>query len=369
MILSLFVAFIVTPWASVRLLKQPNAHSDKEEIDPMDKSKVSFLDRLYISFAEMLLGKKMSAFYFGVISIILLLLSFSFIYFKAVKVKMLPFDNKNEFQVIIDYPPDTPLEKSVAWSKELSLKLLKEPEIKKIQIYGGESAPFSFSGMVKHTFLRNEEYMNDLQILLSDKGKRKESSHKIIEKLRPIIAEFGKEKNAVTKVLEIPPGPPVMSTMVAEVYGPTENDRRRVAKEILEIFASEKSVVDLDEWRKEKERISDENKEKKKQQKKEEELADDEDSNATENEEETKNVKKYFNPINRRHHMVLLAKSNKGLENLFRLVSRSFKDGFYRYPRIDRKMLKEYGEDIIATSACIGGVSGRQGGPMGGRAT
>jgi DNA polymerase III alpha subunit len=113
---------------------------------------------------------------------------------------------------------------------------------------------------------------------------------------------------------------------------------------------------DLDEWRKEKERISDENKEKKKQQKKEEELADDEDSNATENEEETKNVKKYFNPINRRHHMVLLAKSNKGLENLFRLVSRSFKDGFYRYPRIDRKMLKEYGEDIIATSACIGGV-------------
>ena len=250
MILSLFVAFIVTPWASVRLLKQPNAHSDKEEIDPMDKSKVSFLDRLYISFAEMLLGKKMSAFYFGVISIILLLLSFSFIYFKAVKVKMLPFDNKNEFQVIIDYPTDTPLEKSVAWSKELSQKLLKEPEIKKIQIYGGESAPFSFSGMVKHTFLRNEEYMNDLQILLSDKGKRKESSHKIIEKLRPIIAEFGKEKNAVTKVLEIPPGPPVMSTMVAEVYGPTENDRRRVAKEILEIFASEKSVVDLDySWR------------------------------------------------------------------------------------------------------------------------
>ena len=249
MILSLFVAFIVTPWASVRLLKESH-DSPKEENDPMDKSKVSFLDRLYISFAEMLLGTKKSAFVFGIISVILLLLSFSFIYFKAVKVKMLPFDNKNEFQVIIDYPTDTPLEKSVAMSKELSDRLLQEPEVKKIQIYGGESAPFSFSGMVKHTFLRNEEYMNDLQILLSDKGKRKESSHKIIEKLRPIIAEFGKEKNAVTKVLEIPPGPPVMSTMVAEVYGPTENDRRKVAKEILEIFASEKSVVDLDySWR------------------------------------------------------------------------------------------------------------------------
>jgi len=250
MILSLFVAFIVTPWASVRLLKESHGDSPKEENDPMDKSKVSFLDRLYISFAEMLLGTKKSAFVFGIVSVILLLLSFSFIYFKAVKVKMLPFDNKNEFQVIIDYPPETPLEKSVAMSKELSDRLLKEPEVKKIQIYGGESAPFSFSGMVKHTFLRNEEHMNDLQILLSDKGKRKESSHKIIEKLRPIIAEFGKEKNAVTKVLEIPPGPPVMSTMVAEVYGPTENDRRKVAKEILEIFASEKSVVDLDySWR------------------------------------------------------------------------------------------------------------------------
>ncbi len=224
MILSLFVAFIVTPWASVRLLKQTVTHHSEET------PKESFLDKLYISFSEMLLGTKKAAFLFGIISIILLLSSFSFIYFKWVKVKMLPFDNKNEFQITIDYPPDTPLEKSVEWSKELSAKLLQEKEVKKIQIYAGESAPFSFSGMVKHTFLRKEDYMNDLQILLSDKGKRKESSHKIIERLRPIIQEFGKEKNAITKVLEIPPGPPVMATMVAEVYGPTEEIRRQVAK-------------------------------------------------------------------------------------------------------------------------------------------
>ncbi|HNC01108.1 MAG TPA: efflux RND transporter permease subunit, partial [Leptospiraceae bacterium] len=249
MILSLFVAFIVTPWASVRLLKQTVTHHSEET------PKESFLDKLYISFSEMLLGTKKAAFLFGIISIILLLSSFSFIYFKWVKVKMLPFDNKNEFQITIDYPPDTPLEKSVEWSKELSAKLLQEKEVKKIQIYAGESAPFSFSGMVKHTFLRKEDYMNDLQILLSDKGKRKESSHKIIERLRPIIQEFGKEKNAITKVLEIPPGPPVMATMVAEVYGPTEEIRRQVAKEIYSIFEKEKSVVDLDySWRESKTR-------------------------------------------------------------------------------------------------------------------
>lgn len=250
MILSLFVAFMVTPWASVRLLKHTHV-SHKEESEESQ----SFLDRLYISFSEMLLGTKKAAILFGIISIILLLSSFSFIYFKWVKVKMLPFDNKNEFQVTIDYPPDTPLEKTVEWSKELSEKLLKEPEVKKIQIYAGESAPFSFSGMVKHTFLRKEDYMNDLQILLSDKGKRKESSHKIIERLRPIIADFGKEKKAITKVLEIPPGPPVMATMVAEIYGPSEKNRREVAKEIYSIFEKEKSVVDLDySWREGKQR-------------------------------------------------------------------------------------------------------------------
>ncbi|HNM03941.1 MAG TPA: efflux RND transporter permease subunit, partial [Leptospiraceae bacterium] len=230
MILSLFVAFIVTPWASVRLLKHSPKHSEENhesDADPLDKSKVSFLDRLYISFAEWLLSGTKSALIFGAVSIVLLLGSFGFIYFKAVKVKMLPFDNKNEFQIIIDYPSDTPLMKSVEMTKELAVQLSKHPEVKKIQIYGGEAAPFSFSGMVKHTFLRNREYMNDLQILLSDKDHRKESSHKIFESLRPVIAEFGKSKKAVTKVLEIPPGPPVMATMVAEVYGPSEEVRRK----------------------------------------------------------------------------------------------------------------------------------------------
>ncbi len=253
MILSLFVAFIVTPWASVRLLKHSPKHSEEEhqeEVNPLDKSKASFLDRLYISFSEWLLGGKKAALIFGIVSIALLLASFSFIYFKAVKVKMLPFDNKNEFQVIIDYPSDTALLKSVEMTKELALQIAKHPEVKKVQIYGGEAAPFSFSGMVKHTFLRNREYMNDLQILLSDKDHRKESSHKIIESLRPAIAEFGRRKKAVTKVLEIPPGPPVMATMVAEVYGPSEGERRRVAGEVFKIFQSEASVVDLDySWR------------------------------------------------------------------------------------------------------------------------
>jgi multidrug efflux pump subunit AcrB len=152
MILSLFVAFIVTPWASVRLLKHhhPNTESTEE-------IKLSLLDRLYVSFVNHMLTVKTSTFAFGLVSLLLLLSAGSLIYFKAVKVKMLPFDNKNEFQILIDYPTYTPRDKAIEMTKTLSDSLLKNQDIKKIQIFSGEAAPYSFSGMVKHTFLRNKE--------------------------------------------------------------------------------------------------------------------------------------------------------------------------------------------------------------------
>lgn len=243
MILSLFVAFIVTPWASVRLLKHNHSHSESEEDST---KKLSLLDRLYVSFVDTLLTKISATLIFGLVTILLLLGASSFIYFKAVKVKMLPFDNKNEFQILIDYPVHTSREKSITSTKELAEELLKNKEVKKIQIFTGDSAPFSFSGMVKHTFLRNKEYMNDLQIVLSEKGERKESSHQIIEQVRPVLDEFAKRTNSTTKILEIPPGPPVMATMVAEVYGPDRSTRDRIAKEVYEIFKNESSVCDLD---------------------------------------------------------------------------------------------------------------------------
>ncbi|MBL0956087.1 MAG: efflux RND transporter permease subunit [Leptospira sp.] len=241
MILSLIVAFVITPWASVRLLKESHTHSDKEV-----GHKVSKLDQLYIRFTNWLLGTKKNASLFGAITIGLLVVSMAFVAFKWVKVKMLPFDNKEEFQVLIDYEPKTTLTQSMSQSEGLAKTLLQNPNVEKIQIFGGEAAPFSFSGMVKHSFLRNLDSMNDLQIILKNKNDRKASSHEIIESLRGEIKSFGEKNNAVTKVLEIPPGPPVMATMVAEVYGPNVSERKKVAEEIYNIFKEEPSVVDLD---------------------------------------------------------------------------------------------------------------------------
>lgn len=241
MILSLFVAFIVTPWAAVKLLK---AHPhEKGEEHEHNKSK---LDELYEKVMETLLSSKKSSVFFGGFIIVLLLLASSLVAFKSVKVKMLPFDNKQEFQVLLDYPTSTSQMQAVEWSKELAQEILKNKEVEHVQIYAGEAAPFSFSGMVKHTFLRKEDYQNDLHIVLTNKDERKESSHDIIENLRPVIAHFSKEKSIVSKVLEIPPGPPVLATMIAEVYGPNQKIRDEVAHEVEKVFASEPSVVDLD---------------------------------------------------------------------------------------------------------------------------
>ncbi len=239
MILSLFVAFIVTPWAALHLLKH-----DEEPLENHEKE--GRLDRAYRFIVEVLLAKKSAALLFGLISIALLVGASSLVYFKYVKVKMLPFDNKNEFQVLIDYPATTSLTQSSAWSTELAETLAKDANVEYVQVYSGESAPYSFSGLVKHTFLRKSDSLSDLQIRLTEKGERKESSHEIIGKLREKIAAFGRAHQAVTKVLEIPPGPPVLATMVAEVYGPTELERKKVAREIEGVFAGQSSVVDLD---------------------------------------------------------------------------------------------------------------------------
>ncbi|MEK6623716.1 MAG: efflux RND transporter permease subunit, partial [Bdellovibrionota bacterium] len=162
MILSLFVAFIVTPWASVKLLR----HTVTSEEGGDDGPKYSKLDKLYLWLSDHLLTKKTWALAFTVVIVILFSVATSMFATKAVKVKMLPFDNKSEFQITLDYPIMTPLMTSNQWSRELASSLLRHPDVKKVQIFTGESAPFSFSGMVQHTFLRKSEYMSDLHVLL-----------------------------------------------------------------------------------------------------------------------------------------------------------------------------------------------------------
>ncbi|EQA35906.1 export membrane protein [Leptospira inadai serovar Lyme str. 10] len=239
MLLSLLVAFIVTPWASARFLK---SHS-KTEKKPVKDSK---LNLLYESFTAWLLNSRKNAILFGLSIIILLLASFSLVAFKFAKVKMLPFDDKEEFQVLIDYDPKTPLEKTTEYTRILANSLIENSNIQKIQIFVGDPAPFSFSGMVKHSFLRNKEWQADLHIVLKNKNERNKKSHDIIESLRPSITDFGKQSKAITKVLEIPPGPPVLATFVAEVYAPTEREREEVAFEIQKSLSMQKGVVDID---------------------------------------------------------------------------------------------------------------------------
>ena len=252
MILSLFVAFIVTPWASLKLLKV--AHPEKEdETKPHEPSR---LDKIYIWMTDHLLSRKTWALGFTAGVTLLFVAATSMFYFKSVKVKMLPFDNKSEFQVTVDYPVTSSLKLSSEWSNELARKILAHDDVKKVQVFSGEPAPFSFSGMVKHTFLRKQEYMSDLHVVLADKHERKKSGHDIINELRPIIKEFADGHGALTKILEIPPGPPVLATMVAEVYGKNLEERRRAGEEIRKIFAAEESVVDLDySWREQRQRL------------------------------------------------------------------------------------------------------------------
>jgi multidrug efflux pump subunit AcrB len=244
MIVSLFVAFIVTPWASARLLKHhKNAPSESQKAPVQPETA---LDRMYRRVMKKLLSAWRPSLFFLGLTGLLFAGAASLVYFRAVKVKMLPFDNKAEFQVLVDFPPATPMGRSLAMGEALAREILKHPEVRKVQLYSGDAAPFSFSGMVKHSFLRGSDEQLDLQVVLSDKGERKASSHDIITAIRPLVAQFGREHRAVTKVLEIPPGPPVLATMLAEIYGPDEQTRRQVAREVAEIFASEPSVVDLD---------------------------------------------------------------------------------------------------------------------------
>lgn len=241
MILSLFIAFIVTPWASVKLLKHDEDHGDSDE-----EHKVTKLDQIYIWITSHLLEKKSWALGFVGLTLLLFFGAISLVATKGVKVKMLPFDNKNEIQVNLDYPVMTSLKDSAEYSKELAQKLLKHEDVLAVQIFSGQAAPFSFSGMVKHTYLRNSDYMNDILVMFKDKSKRSKSSHDITNELRPLIVDFAKSKGAISKVLEVPPGPPVMATMVAELYGKDRETIGKAAHEIKKVYESEPSFVDID---------------------------------------------------------------------------------------------------------------------------
>ena len=251
MLFSLVIAFIVSPWAALRVFRREARLPDVEPAaDGPDASPETApetrLTRLYRKVVSTLLEKPAARWGFFAGIAILLAGAASLVALGAVKVKMLPFDNKSEFQVQLDLPAGTPREDALALGQQVARRLLTEPEVKDVEVHSGVAAPFNFVGMVRHSFLREAPEQVDLQVNLLPKGERDAQSHAIATRIRPKLEELTRPAGARLKVVEIPPGPPVLATLVAEVYGPTEAERGRIAREVLAAFRETRGVVDVD---------------------------------------------------------------------------------------------------------------------------
>ena len=254
MIFSVIIAFTVTPWASVRILARKSAAKTKASEDAdADHAQDDFFTRVYHRVMEPLLSSGLARFAFFAVTISLLLATCSMVYFGLVKVKMLPFDNKSEFQVILDMPEGSTLEQTSRVAMEMAEVIKADPTVVNYQIYAGAASPYNFNGLVRHYFMRQGPTVADIQVNLLPKQERSLQSHDIAVRVRPSIAAIAKKYGAAVAVAEVPPGPPVLQTLVAEIYGPTENDRVNFAKAVKDIFESTEGVVDVD-WYRETER-------------------------------------------------------------------------------------------------------------------
>jgi multidrug efflux pump subunit AcrB len=241
MLLSLAIAFIVTPWLA-RIWMREGHHAGggmADKIAPVfGKVFRPFLDDKSGSGNRKKLG-------LGVVALIALSVALPVI--GLVQLKMLPFDNKSEFQVIVDMPAGTPVEKTASVLHELGAVLAAVPEVTDYQAYAGTAAPINFNGLVRQYYLRSGGEVGDIQVNLVDKHLRAEKSHVIASRVRPALQEIGKRFGANVKVVEVPPGPPVLAPIVAEVYGPTDDGRRQVAKSVRAVFEKTNGVVDVDD--------------------------------------------------------------------------------------------------------------------------
>ncbi len=240
MLFSLIVAFVVSPWSAMRLLRH-YAERVTDEHEPE-----GWTTRLYRRIMNPLLESASRRWMFLGGIVVLLLLACSLVALKLVKVKMLPFDNKSEFQVIVDMPNGTPLEQTTRVAQELGEYLGKQPEVVNYQIYSGTSGPYNFNGLVRHYFLRRGANQADIQVNLLSRKERSAQSHDIAKRLRPGLVAIGDKYGARLKVAEVPPGPPVLQTLVAEVYGPDYQQQMELARQIKKVFETTPGVVDVD---------------------------------------------------------------------------------------------------------------------------
>ena len=252
---SLLIAFVVTPWASIRILRWGRKYSKLTEGSPSAKDlehhqasehPEDFFTKLYRSVMGPLLHHTGWRWLFLFVITALLLGSMATVGLGWVKVKMLPFDNKSEFQVILNMPEGSSLEQTAAVAREMAAAIRTEPEVTDYQVYAGVASPYNFNGLVRHYFMRRGANVADIQVNLVGKHERQAQSHDIAKRIRPAVTAIADRYKARVAIAEVPPGPPVLQTLVAEIYGPNEQARLKLAEAVKTIFKSTPGVVDVD---------------------------------------------------------------------------------------------------------------------------
>ena len=241
MLFSLLVAFVVSPWAALRLLGR---HLQGAKL--LEPETKNWRTRLYRRIMTPLIQSKRNRLLFFLGVAVLFLISVALVPLGLVRVKMLPFDNKSELQVIINMPDGTPLEQTARVTQALGDELARQPDILNYQTYTGTSGPYNFNGLVRHYYMRSQPNQADIQVNLLSAKQRSIQSHAIAKRLRPLLDAIGNEYGARIQVSEVPPGPPVVQTLVAEVYGPDLDGQTQVAQQLKSIFQHTPGVVDTD---------------------------------------------------------------------------------------------------------------------------
>ena len=245
MLISLFAAFAFTSYLAMRIRPSMAQLKKAEEAEHASNEK---LDRLFRKVIPRLLDSKVAGYGFLVGLVALFFAVMAMFYTTAVTVKMLPYDNKAEFAVVIDMPEGTALPATSNVARELAEKLREIPEVTALQTYAGTARPFDFNGMVRHYYLRSDPWQAEIQVQLLNKKDRKRSSHDIAVQARALLTPLAREAGARITVAEMPPGPPVIQAVVAEIYGPDAGTRRQVASDMTDLFESVPGLADVDTY-------------------------------------------------------------------------------------------------------------------------
>ena len=243
MLISLAIALVFTPWLSKRMLSHSHATHAVEDDDSRLHRYFEKVMAPFLRSSEARRNRR--KLYLG--TLVAIVLAISLVVLQWVVMKMLPFDNKSEFQVVVDMPEGTALENTGRVLDELAAKIGELPEVTDFQLYAGTSAPINFNGLVRQYYLRSGPELGDIQVNLVDKHHRDRKSHEIAVAVRPALAEIGRKYGASVKVVEVPPGPPVQAPLVAEIYGPFYDAQQKLTREVRRIFESRPDIVDVDD--------------------------------------------------------------------------------------------------------------------------